>query len=104
MTLSVVLTCQSIFAQGESKSQLTRVCLEYLRQVIEVFNPKIIISVGSYANDRVKDLKKKSQLNPSINCKLIPHPSPRAINNQDWVEKAKKWYIDNDIIKYFEKN
>ena len=69
--------------------------------MIEIFNPKIIISVGSYANDRVKDLKKKNLLSPDIDCKLIPHPSPRALNNQDWVEKAKKWYIDNDIIKYF---
>jgi single-strand selective monofunctional uracil DNA glycosylase len=58
--------------------------------------------VGSYANDRIKDLKKKNLISSSIDCKLIPHPSPRAINNQNWVEKAKQWYKDNDIIKYFE--
>lgn len=90
--------------QGESKSQLTKVCVEYLRQAIEVLQPSIIISVGSYANDRIKDLKKKSQISESIDCKLIPHPSPRAINNHDWVDKAKRWYVDNDIIKYFHQN
>lgn len=87
--------------QGEAKPQLTATCLIYLKQIIEVLNPEIIISVGNYANDRVKDLKKKNLISASIDCKLIPHPSPRAVNNQNWVEKAHKWFIDNDIIKYF---
>jgi single-strand selective monofunctional uracil DNA glycosylase len=88
--------------KGDSKLKLKDVCLEYLRQAIEVLNPQIIISVGSYVNDRIKELQKKNQLNPNIVCKLIPHPSPRSINNQDWVEKAKKWFVDNEIIEYFQ--
>lgn len=89
--------------QGEAKSQLNTICLSYLKKALDVFKPEIIISVGSYANDRVKDLKKKKLILDTIDCKLIPHPSPRAVNNQDWVNKAKKWYVDNDIIKFFQK-
>lgn len=88
--------------QGEAKSLLNAVCLDYLKQALDVFKPKIIISVGSYANDRIKELRKRKLIPDTIDCKLIPHPSPRALNNQDWVDKAKKWYVDNDIVKYFQ--
>jgi single-strand selective monofunctional uracil DNA glycosylase len=88
--------------KGESKGQLNTICLQYLEKAIQIFDPKIIISVGVYANDCVKNLKKKNQISEAIECKLLPHPSPRALNNQNWVEKANKWYIDNDIIKYFQ--
>lgn len=64
-------------------------------------NPKVIVSIGGYANDRIKDLNKKNLISKAIECKLLPHPSPRALNNQNWVDKAKQWFIDNDVIKYF---
>ncbi|XP_070503015.1 single-strand selective monofunctional uracil DNA glycosylase-like [Chironomus tepperi] len=87
--------------KGPAKAQLNAVCLKYLAQSIEVFNPQIIISIGSYANDRIKDLKKKNLISELIDCKLLAHPSPRSLNNNDWVDKARKWYQENDIIKYF---
>lgn len=60
--------------------------------------------MGNYANDRVKELDKKNLISKQIDCKLIAHPSPRAANNQHWVEKAKQWFADHDIIKFFNKN
>lgn len=81
---------------------MNEICLNYLSQAIKIFKPEIIISVGGYANDRIKLLNKKNLISASIECKLIPHPSPRAINNQDWVNKAKTWFVDNKIVKYFE--
>lgn len=87
--------------KGVAKGQLNELCMKYLKKVIDIFDPKIIIAVGSYANDRVKDLKKNNHISEDIETLLLPHPSPRALNNQNWVEKAKQWYIDNDIIKYF---
>jgi single-strand selective monofunctional uracil DNA glycosylase len=88
--------------KGDSKNQLKEVCVDYLRQAIEVLNPQIIISIGSYANDRIKELTKKNLINPKIDCKLIPHPSPRSVGNHNWIEKAKQWYVDNQIIEYFQ--
>jgi len=88
--------------KGEAKSQLNVVCLNFLRQALDVFKPNIIISVGNYANDRIKELKKKHLIPSSTECKLISHPSPRATNNQNWVNKAKTWYVENDIVKYFQ--
>lgn len=87
--------------KGSAKAELNAICLKYLKDAIDLFNPKIIIAIGSYANDRVKELKKKNQISEVIECKLLAHPSPRALNNQNWVEKANQWFIDNDIVKYF---
>lgn len=87
--------------KGGAKSQLNSVCLDHLKQAIDIFNPKVIVSIGNYVNDRVKELKKKNLISGVIDCKLLAHPSPRATNNQDWVEKAKKWFADNDVDKYF---
>ena len=87
--------------QGPAKTKLNEVCLKNLAQSIEVFNPQTIISIGSYANDRIKDLKKENLISELIDCTLLAHPSPRALNNNDWVDKARKWYQENEIIKYF---
>lgn len=87
--------------KGSLKAQLNSICLEYLKQALDIFKPKIVISIGNYANDRVNDLKKRNFISDTIDCKLIPHPSPRALNNHDWIDKARAWYIDNDIMKYF---
>lgn len=87
--------------KGSAKAAMNAVCLDFLSKAIKIFNSKIIISIGSYANDRVKDLKKKNLISESIDCKILAHPSPRALNNQDWVDKARKWFQENDIIQYF---
>lgn len=88
--------------KGEARNQLNTICLQYLKEAIEIFDPKIIISIGSYVNERVTKLKNNNQISEAIECKLLSHPSPRALNNQNWMEKAKEWYIENDIIKYFQ--
>lgn len=75
--------------------------MNFLAKFLKILKPLVIVSIGTYANDRIKELKKKNLISDSIDCKLLPHPSPRALNNFDWVEKARKWMIDNDMIKYF---
>ncbi|KAG5675761.1 hypothetical protein PVAND_005638 [Polypedilum vanderplanki] len=87
--------------KGECKNALNTVCLNYLSKIINTLKPKVIITVGSYAEQKIKDLKKKNLISESIECKLLPHPSPRALNNNDWVEKARKWMRENDMLKYF---
>lgn len=77
--------------------------MKYLKEAIDVLAPKLIISIGRYAEDRVKELYKTNDINDSILHKCMPHPSPRALNNTNWNEKAKQWLIDNDAMKYIQK-
>lgn len=68
-----------------------------------MLEPTLIISVGRYAEDRVNELYKSHEINEGILHKCIPHPSPRALNNTNWNEKAKQWLIDNDTMQYIRK-
>lgn len=80
---------------------LQEICVKYLKEAIDVIEPRLIISIGRYAEDRVKDLYKASEIDKrKIEHKCIPHPSPRALNNTNWNEKAKQWLIENDVIKF----
>lgn len=89
--------------KGNAKAELNSICLSYLAEMIAVFNPQMIVNIGTYCSDQVKNLQKKKLISDSIECKLLPHPSPRALNNHNWVEKARQWMIDNDMMKYFKK-
>lgn len=79
---------------------LQEICGKYLKEAIDVIAPQLIISIGRYAEDRVKELYKADKIDKSIEHKCIPHPSPRALNNTNWNEKAKQWLIDNDVIQF----
>lgn len=79
---------------------LQEICAKYLKEAIDVIAPQLIISIGRYAEDRVKELYKAGKIDECIVHKCIPHPSPRALNNTNWNEKAKQWLVDNDVIKF----
>lgn len=86
--------------KGEEKRLLQEVSNEGLIKTIELIKPEIIISIGNYIDDRVKSLLKRKLISVSIQLKCILHPSPRSLNNNNWNEKAEKWLIENDIIRY----
>lgn len=86
--------------KGEEKRLLQEISNEGLIKAIELIKPEIIISIGNYIDDRVKSLLKRKLIKDSIEIKCISHPSPRSLNNTNWNEKAEKWLIENDIIKY----
>lgn len=100
--MNVYKTCFSFQFQPDKKKLLQEICLKYLKEAIDLLAPELIISVGRYAEDRVKDLYKVNAIDDCIEHKCIPHPSPRALNNTNWNEKAKKWLIDNDVMKYMQ--
>lgn len=78
---------------------MQNICAKSLIEVIELLKPELIISIGRFAEDRVKEVLKLHEHNDEIQHKCMPHPSPRALNNTNWNEKAKKWLIDNDVMK-----
>lgn len=90
--------------QPEVRKQLQATCGLYLKEAIDLLSPTVIVSIGRYTEDRVKDLLKLNLISDSINHKCMPHPSPRSLNNQNWNEKAKKWLVDNDIMQFMQTN
>lgn len=86
--------------KGEEKKLVQEISNEGLIKAIELIKPEIVISIGNYVDDRVRSLLKRKLIKDSIQLKIISHPSPRSLNNTNWNEKAEKWLIENEIIKY----
>lgn len=87
--------------QPDLRKQLQNICLKYMNETIELLSPAVIVSIGRYTEDRINELYKQNRVNVSIVHKCMPHPSPRSLNNTNWNEKAKKWLIENDLMRYF---
>lgn len=85
--------------QSDKRKLLQDICAQSMEEVIRLLSPKLIVSIGRYAEDRVKEVFKGYTFEKSIEHKCIPHPSPRALNNTKWNEKAEKWLNDNDVMK-----
>ncbi|GAB0087629.1 Single-strand selective monofunctional uracil DNA glycosylase [Sergentomyia squamirostris] len=90
--------------KGEEKRKLQEICSKSLAEAINLLEPKIIVSIGRYVEDRVKDLLKSKAIDVGIDHKCLPHPSPRSLNNTNWDEKARKWFIDNEIHHFLVKS
>lgn len=86
--------------KGDIRKQLQEICNKHLEHALNLLEPKIIISVGTYTKDRVNELSKQNKIPNHIQLKCMPHPSPRSLNNTNWAEKAEKWFNDNDVMRY----
>lgn len=89
--------------KGEPREKLQKACTASLKVAIDLFQPEIIVAIGRYAEDRVKELKKQNILNSCVkDTKCIPHPSPRSLNNTNWPEKAEIWLKEHNILPYLQ--
>ncbi|XP_050085194.1 single-strand selective monofunctional uracil DNA glycosylase [Anopheles aquasalis] len=87
--------------KGNAKGEIQAIAEQHLAEALQVLQPKIIISVGRYTEDRVKTLIKQNKLDATaIRTLCIAHPSPRSLNNTNWNEKAKRWLEDNGIMPF----
>ncbi|XP_052866599.1 single-strand selective monofunctional uracil DNA glycosylase [Anopheles cruzii] len=86
--------------KGQAKREVQSIAEQHLIIALRLLQPKIIISVGRYTEDRVKALMKQNQLDPTIRTLCMPHPSPRSLNNTNWNEKAKHWLAEHGIMPY----
>ncbi|XP_059610607.1 single-strand selective monofunctional uracil DNA glycosylase [Phlebotomus argentipes] len=90
--------------KGEEKRKLQEICNNRLAEAINLLEPRVIVSIGRYVEDRVKELFKQNAIDHSIGHKCLPHPSPRSVNNTNWGEKARKWLIENDVDRFLKKS
>lgn len=73
-----------------------------MKEAIQLLAPEIIVSIGRYSEDRIKDLQKQGVIDSKVKSLYITHPSPRSLNNTNWVEKAEIWFKENDILQYLQ--
>ncbi|KAK9309418.1 hypothetical protein QLX08_000903 [Tetragonisca angustula] len=61
-------------------------CDKALAKTISILKVEIVIGIGGYAEKRAQLVVQSSKLPVKVLC--LPHPSPRAVNNKNWSEKA----------------
>lgn len=69
-------------------------CLDHLREIIEILEPRYLIGVGAYAEQRLRDAV------PTFSGTIgkILHPSPASpAANRDWAGTATRQLIDQGV-------
>lgn len=84
--------------KADEKRELLAICDEVLRKIIKLLNVEIVIGVGRFAEERVKEILRDET---NVNVIYMPHPSPRAVNNENWPEKAKMTLERNKLLEYY---
>jgi len=69
------------------RSALFQICDEALRQVVQTLEPKLVIGIGKFAEDRAR----ASIGDMDIQIGRVLHPSPASpIANRGWAQQAEK--------------
>ncbi|XP_018570974.1 single-strand selective monofunctional uracil DNA glycosylase [Anoplophora glabripennis] len=84
----------------QDRKDLESVCESSYLNLVRLLNPEFIIPLGEYMERRTKQLCKNSDVN--VQVIRMPHPSPRAVKNQNWQEKAENFLRDHNLIQYFQ--
>lgn len=82
--------------KGDYKAIIGKLCLEALDKELDLLQPEILVPIGEYINGIIK---RSRHINSLKICKLH-HPSPRALNNQNWPERAEELLHKFDLVKY----
>ncbi|KAH8407992.1 hypothetical protein KR222_008243 [Zaprionus bogoriensis] len=83
--------------KGPYKQRIRDLCLHSLDKQLNLVEPQIIIAVGDYVHTA---LKRSAYCGESVLVLRLPHPSPRALNNTNWAEKAQTFLEQHSIIKF----
>ncbi|XP_078034813.1 single-strand-selective monofunctional uracil-DNA glycosylase [Augochlora pura] len=72
--------------KGIEIQKVHSVCDKVLADTIRLLEVEILIGIGGYAEKRAQLVVQSHKLSTKVLC--LPHPSPRAVNNKNWSEKA----------------
>ncbi|CAD1473649.1 unnamed protein product, partial [Heterotrigona itama] len=86
-------------AYGPEVETLHAACDKALEKIINILKVGIVIGIGGYAGKRAQLVVQASKLPVKVLC--LPHPSPRAVNNKNWSEKATQKLSEFGLLKYF---
>lgn len=82
--------------KGDYKAIIGKLCLDALDKELDLLQPEILVPIGEYINGIIK----RSRHVNSLKVYKLHHPSPRALNNQNWPEKAEQLLHKFDLVKY----
>ncbi|XP_076638594.1 single-strand-selective monofunctional uracil-DNA glycosylase [Colletes latitarsis] len=85
--------------KGPEQINLQSTCDKALADAIRLLKVEILIGIGGYAEKRASLVVQSHNLHVKVLC--LPHPSPRAVNNKNWSEKATKKLSEFGLLECF---
>lgn len=85
--------------KGQEVQTLHAACDKALAKAISILKVEIVIGIGGYAEKRAQLVVQSSKLPVKVLC--LPHPSPRAVNNKNWSEKATQKLSEFGLLECF---
>ncbi|CAK9822325.1 Single-strand selective monofunctional uracil DNA glycosylase [Anthophora retusa] len=85
--------------KGTEITVIQSACDKALAKTVKILKAEIVIGIGLYAEKRAQLVAQNYKLPVKVLC--LPHPSPRAANNQNWSDKATKKLSEFGVLEYF---
>ncbi|XP_019696139.1 single-strand selective monofunctional uracil DNA glycosylase [Harpegnathos saltator] len=85
--------------KGEGQELLHRACDKSLVDAVQLLKVEIIVGIGKYAEKRAQIAAQTAGL--QVQVMFLPHPSPRAVGNGNWNEKAIQHLEELKLMKFF---
>ncbi|XP_012272093.1 single-strand selective monofunctional uracil DNA glycosylase [Orussus abietinus] len=86
--------------ENEQK-MVQRICDKTLVDTIKLLKIETVIGIGRFAEKRAQLAVQAAGLKTKVT--FIPHPSPRAVGNANWNDKAVKRLQEINLLRYFTK-
>ncbi|EFN86379.1 Single-strand selective monofunctional uracil DNA glycosylase [Harpegnathos saltator] len=86
-------------SEGEGQELLHRACDKSLVDAVQLLKVEIIVGIGKYAEKRAQIAAQTAGL--QVQVMFLPHPSPRAVGNGNWNEKAIQHLEELKLMKFF---
>ncbi|KAH8277146.1 hypothetical protein KR026_006110 [Drosophila bipectinata] len=84
--------------KGPYRKEVGKYCLEALDEELFLLKPLVVVAVGNYVRDILKGSNYCKSV--SVSVLLLPHPSPRSVNNTNWPEKAKAFLEEHKLLPF----
>ncbi|KAJ2944781.1 hypothetical protein O0L34_g1671 [Tuta absoluta] len=83
--------------------ELFNICDPVFIKVLELYEVRTVVAIGKFCETRAQKATQKYLSGSSIEVLYLPHPSPRAVNNNNWNQKAMDILKKLDLMKYYQK-
>lgn len=77
------------------------ICDPIFIKVLELYDVKTIVAVGKFCETRALKALKMHSPHKTYQILYIPHPSPRAVNNNDWDKRAVEYLKNLNLMQYY---
>lgn len=79
--------------RGALRKDFVAICTRHMRRILDLLQPSSVVCFGRFVEKCMRDVVAQDQII------YVPHPSPRAVNNQNWIADTAKIFQSHAALK-----